>query len=315
MADVEFQWAAGGPAICFQLSSSPPSPVAERTHDQSTVFVLRRAPRGLLSELRHAGHNFVDVSRGIVRLAFPNMLIDRSDLGPPPRTTDPRRLRDPFADRASLVARTLFRYPDRYWKTRELAQAAGVSPMLASHVVRQLVEYGVVDDARHGREARIRLRSERLLVELWSRYYDWRKNPSVAFAAPVGDPARFVQRLPRALDKHRWMLTIQAGASLVAPHATWDKIHIYVDVASPRDLHAVGAAVGWAPDLAGQVILMQPWYHDAVWTDLVLMKKVPVAGILQLIIDLWDYPVRGREQAERLLEAHLTQRKRVARGS
>jgi len=187
--------------------------------------------------------------------------------------------------------------------------------MLASHVVRQLADWGVVDASRAGREARIRLRSEGRLIEVWSAHYDWKKNPQLAFAAPMGEPTRFLRRLPHAFAKHRWALTMQAGASLIAPHATWDKVHIYVDVPSARDLRSVGSSVGWSPDAAGRVVLMQPWYDDSLWTELQTTHGLPVVGTLQLILDLWHYPVRGREQAEHLLDLHLGNKKRRAQGN
>jgi hypothetical protein len=149
------------------------------------------------------------------------------------------------------------------------------------------------------------------LIDLWTRQYDWRKNAQLVFAAPIGDPARFLRRLPKMLPKRRWALTMQAGASLLAPHSTWDKVHIYVDVASPRDLPSIGASAGWLPDPTGQVVMMGPYYDDAVWVDLQVVRDLPVVSTLQLILDLWHYPVRGREQAEHLLETHLAAKKEM----
>ncbi len=314
-ADAELHWADGRPPAPMELISWPanqPYPFTPPLQ-KDAVWVLRRAPRHLLEELRNEGRSFVDVGRGVVRLTFPGLLIDRTDLIPLPRAPDAERMRDPFADRASLVARTLFRHPDRSWGTRELAEAAGVSPMVVSYAVRRLAEWEALDLDRTGRTARIRLRSERRLVEVWTTHYDWRKNPHVAFAAPVGSPYRFLQRVGSAIGKHRWALTMQAGASLLAPHATWDKVHVYVDVPSIPELHSIGASARWPADPKGQVVLLRPWYRDSLWTEIQLRHGLPVAGTLQLILDLWHYPVRGREQAEHLLDVHLADRKRRVR--
>jgi hypothetical protein len=313
--EIELRWRDKRPPDLVRLVSWPAklpyALVPPLPPNGPVLWVLRRAPERLIAELRREGHNFVDARRGAVRLVLPGIMIDRTDLTPATPTRDPQRLRDPFADRASLVARVLFRYPDRDWKTRELASAAGVSPMMASHVVRQLADWEIVDATRPGREARIRLRSERRLIEVWSAHYDWQKNPQLAFAVPMGAPTRFLQRLPDSLAKRRWALTMQAGASLIAPHATWDKVHIYVDVPSARDLRSVATSAGWSPDPAGRMVLMQPWYDHSVWTELQTVHRLPVVGTLQLVLDLWHYPVRGREQAEHLL-VHLASRKRRA---
>ncbi len=275
-----------------------------------TVWVLRRAPRQLLAQLRDEGQSFVDIGHGAVRLALRGLLIDRTDLTPTSVPPDPQRLRDPFTDRASLIARTLFRDPDRERGTRELADAAGVSPMVASHVVRQLASWQAVNTVRSGRDLRIRLHSEWQLIRIWTGRYDWRQNPQIPFAAPMGDPARFLRRLPGVLSSHRWALTLQSGASLVAPHAAWDKVHVYIDVRSTRELRSIGASAGWSPDSSGRIVLMQPWYDDAIWTEIQTIRKLPVVSTLQLILDLWHYPVRGREQAEHLLDTHLAAKKR-----
>jgi hypothetical protein len=47
---------------------------------------------------------------------------------------------------------------------------------------------------------------------------------------------------------------------------------------------------------------MRPWYAESVWFGLERRKGLPVVSELQLILDLWQYPVRGLEQAEHLLE-------------
>jgi hypothetical protein len=314
-ADLELRLPEHQVPVRLQLQSWPEELPRDRIPPHrplpNLVWVLRRAPTRLLGELRRDGQNFVDVSRGVVRLALPGVFIDRTDLEPASRVLEPRRLRDPFADRASLIARTLFRQPDRDWGTRELAQAAGVSPMLASDVVRQLANWDVVDTARHGREARIRLKSERRLVEVWTSQYDWKRNPHVAFAAPIGDPLRFLRRLPETFAKHRWALTMQSGASLVAPHATWDKVHVYIDVPTSRDLRPLGITAGWSPDSSGRIVLMQPRYDESVWPEIEKRKELPVVSLLQLILDLWHYPVRGREQAEHLLQMHMARRSKA----
>lgn len=314
-ADVELRLPEHKAPVRLQLKPWPEKlswdHIPTHKHSPELVWILRKAPMRLLDELRREGQNFVDVGRGVVRLVLPGVFIDRTDLRPASRAPEPQRLRDPFADRASLIARTLFRQPNRDWGTRELAQAAGVSPMLASHVVRQLAGWDVVKTVRHGREARIRLKSERRLVQVWTSHYDWKKNPHISFSAPVGDPSRFLRKLPKTFASHRWALTLQSGASLVAPHAAWDKVHVYIDVPTPRDLRPIGTAAGWSPDPNGRIVLMQPRYDESVWSEIQERRELPVVSLLQLILDLWHYPLRGREQAEHLLQMHLAGRNKA----
>src|SRR5438477_12668 len=89
---------------------------------------------------------------------------------------------------------------------------------------------------RSGRANSVRLTDLRKLLEVWARKYDWTRNGRLAVDAPIGDAQRFLRRLPQSLPGVRWALTLQAGATLIAPHAKWDKIHLYVDVATNGEL-------------------------------------------------------------------------------
>jgi hypothetical protein len=66
----------------------------------------------------------------------------------------------------------------------------------------------------------------------------------------------------------------------------------------------VGMEMGWTPSDAGRLVLLRPYYRESVWFGLRRIESLPVVSDLQLILDLWHYPVRGREQAEVLLDRH-----------
>lgn len=291
---------AGGDEISLQVKQLE-SPGVPGGRADGTVYVLRRATRRLHDELRHAGRNFVDVS-GTVHLALSNLFIDRTNLRAPTARGVVRHSFDPFSDRGSLVARTLMTpmSAERAWGIRELAAEAGVSAATATRVVREMERHGV-QVQRRGRSAAVRLADPGALFSAWTRAYDWTRNPSVSFHAPMGDATRFLARMRREWNGPRWALTLHAGAAQVAPHATWDRVHVYADVESPADLLDVGRSHGWEAGSDGRVVLMKPYYRTAAWHDLQLLHGLPVVSSLQLALDLWHYPLRGREQAEHLL--------------
>jgi hypothetical protein len=266
----------------------------------NTVLILKKAPLEVLDDLSHRGRSFVDIRRGRVRLQLPSLLIDREGLRPPIDTPSPRALRDPFGDRASLISRALVEYPSRTWQTRELAAAVGVSTMTASHVVRQLNELGIVEVRKSGTSHVIRLRNLTGLVSQWASRYDWRQNEQLVVDAPVGGTERFLRRLADALKGRHWALTLQAGANLIAPHATSDKIHAYVELEEDEQLRDIAASRGWAPG-EGKLVLLSPRYRHSAWYGERDVQGLKVVSDLQLVLDLWNYPVRGREQAEHVL--------------
>lgn len=214
--------------------------------------------------------------------------------------------RNPFADRSSRVPRLLFREgPGTEWTVTSLAEATGLAVSTVSYVIRALEKRRIVTVRPEWRERRIRLEDPEALIREWSRTYDYRDNPALPVQAPVGSPRRFLRRLPSLLSGHRWALTLHAGASLIAPHASWDRVHAYVDAATVSDLRAVARALDWAPDETGALVLLAPRYRTSVWWDAGLRKRLPVASRLQLILDLWRHPLRGREQAEELLPSWM----------
>ena len=267
------------------------------------VWVLSNATRTLRDRLRREGRSFVDL-RGRLFLSFPGLLVDRTDVRLPPRRGRVTRPFDPFADRSSLVIRAL--WEDRAEPgagVRALAERAGVAPATVTRTVRELERHGVLRVQRVGRASRIRLVDHRALFLLWTGRYDWTKNQSLGVAAPIGDPLRFLRRSGDVFGRRKWSLTLHAGASLVAPHAAWERIHAYVDVDEPDELSAIAERAGWPAGDEGRLVLIKPFYRDSVWHGMRDVEGLPVASDLQLALDLWNYPLRGREQAEHLISA------------
>jgi hypothetical protein len=278
-------------------------PQGSTQESPTDLVVLRRGTKRLHDELRRAARNFVDLN-GTVHLTLPTIMVDRTNLRVPQTQQLIYKRFDPFSDRGSVVVRTLLEASseDRVWGVRELAGAAGVSPATASRVLRELENRGVAVQ-RRGRTAAVRLTEANALFLAWTQAYDWTRNTSLAFNAPVGDAARFLTRTAKTWRGPRWALTLHAGASRIAPLATWDRVHIYVDVPDASGLEHAGEEQGWEPAEQGNVVLMKPYYKTSVWHGMDVIGGVPVVSPLQLALDLWHYPLRGREQAEHLLGA------------
>ena len=293
---------------------------ASRTTRTSAVaWLTTRATTAQRQRWRERDENFLDLA-GAIRLRLPRLLVDRTDLTPPrPRelaSFHGQQTRNPFSDRGSLVLRTLLAHPGRTWTTSALADAACVSMATVSLVTEALNELNLVRVRREGRTTAITLDDPVAVITQWARRYDWRRNKAIAFAAPVGAAEKFLYRLPRVLgsaggasrgrplrpsNRRRWALTLQAGASLLAPHARWDAIHVYVEADGPEELIDIGERAGWPVSPSGKLVLLKPYYKTSVWHDSSVVRSFPVVSPMQLILDLWHYPVRGREQAERLL--------------
>jgi hypothetical protein len=284
------------------------------TSPAALVWVTSRSTADQRRRWRDRDESFVDLT-GSVRLVLPSVIIDRTDLVPSGRSASERitSSRNPFSDRASLVVRTLLERPHEPWSATALAGEAGVSLATVSLVTEGLRRMGLLSVGAAGQRSAILVDEPAAVVAQWARRYDWRQNTAVEFTAPVGSPEQFLKRLPTAIGPvtggerkgdprgPRWALTLQAGAALINPHAKWNTIHAYVDVASIDELMELGLSARWSPAAGGNVVLLMPWYRTSVWYHAEVVRGLPVVSRTQLILDLWHYPVRGLEQAEFLM--------------
>ncbi len=290
----------GGAKIRFELRLWEPG--MEGEEDERVLWILRRTSPVDLERLRKAGSSFVALN-GVVRIQAPGLIIDRGDL-PRVSAAGQAPARTAFSDRASLVPRTLFTFGlEREWTVSELAAAAGVSDSMASYAVRDLEERGLLDTRQAGRRKCVRMPSRLALIEEWCREYRWRDNLQTTVLADVGSPEKYLRRLPRALGGRRWAATLYGGAALTARHAPVERVHVYVETQSRFELLEAGREEGWSPGEDGLLVLMAPKYKRSLWQGVREIEGVPVVSLLQLILDLWHHPLRGREQARVLLES------------
>jgi hypothetical protein len=256
---------------------------------------------------------------GIVTLRLPGVFIDRADLRESsmrePSAATVASETDPFADRSSLVCRALLEEetPVDGWYVRELARKTGLAVSRVSAVLTELVARDICRRTSHGRRKQLTT-NRRALFEAWTSSYLWTDNTSLTVAAPVGDVERFAGKLMRLFPTDvRWALTLTAGVSRVAPHASVEKLHCYVNrfpdetrsATTPLGmLRAIAHECQWPETADGGLVLLAPHYRTSLWNDMRVVDGAYVVSDLQLALDCWHYPVRGREQAEHLLQSH-----------
>lgn len=292
----------GGSSLSFRMKMREETREPLDQH-APMLWILKRPKKRELEALRADGGSFVALPR-TVRIQGPGILIDRTDLQGPKRAVRTGQ-RSAFSDRASLLPRWLFSQATHTrWSLTSLATAAGVSLSVASYAVRDLAERGLADVEKRGRERWIGLSGHRSLIEAWAREYEWRDNESLTVQAPIGSEKRFMARLP-SLPLPRYALTLQGGAGFRFPHAPVEQVVLYVEVGDADGLTKLARRMNWPPDPQGRLRFLRPHHKTSAWTGVELHDGVPVVSDLQLILDLWHHPIRGREQAELILEKHL----------
>jgi hypothetical protein len=98
-----------------------------------------------------------------------------------------------------------------------------------------------------------------------------------------------------------YTLTLGAASSLVAPYVRSTDVYVYVTGDRQRLIQALDLS---PVEFGGNVYLAVPT-DDSVLVDSRVIKGLTVVSDLQLYLDLYNYPARGREQAERVRELLL----------
>lgn len=262
-----------------------------------TAHFLGHNRRALLKEL---GVSYFDLA-GNIYLRAPGILIDREQKRNP--FGYDRGSVNPFSDKASIVLRLLLDQPHRIWRVREIAKVGGINPGWVSRVVEGLVERGLVN---FDRSQGISLVRGEEVVEEWSELYDWRRNRLHYYYCHAYDVENVLERVAglRLKDERLCALGFQAGAYLVAPHASFNQVHLLVDGYS---FDAVRPEIERQMRLESRreganLVLVQPYYKRSALFGGRKIKKWRVTSDIQLYLDLRRYPLRGEEQAEHLLE-------------
>jgi len=232
-------------------------------------------------------------------LEFDGVYIERIVEEKPQRVK--RRIKNLFAPVSSRIVRAMLEEPDRVWKVTELAEATGASLGQTYNVSEKLAAEGFAHkSARSG----VKLADPAGLLDTWREEYDVAElNEIHSFHSSERDPSRVMAEVKQAAEKlgGKYAFTLHAGASLVAPYVRFNDVHFYVG-SSPQTwadtlgLHTV--------EFGGNVHLLQP-YDEGVFYRLRSPQGMAVVGNIQLYLDLYRYPARGREQAEFLREKEI----------
>ena len=266
----------------------------------STYFVITApyfSPRGLEICRRHKV-GCVDLA-GSYYLEFDGIYIERIVEEKPKPVR--RMLKSLFSPVSSRIVRAMLEEPDRVWKLTELTKATGASLGQTYNVSEKLAHEGF---ARKSTRGGVTLTDSAGLLDTWREEYDVTAlNKVHSFHSWERDPARLMARVRQAAERlgAKYALTLHAGASLVAPYVRFNDVHFYVGAdpqawADELDLHTV--------EFGGNVHLLRP-YDEGVFYRLRCPQGMAVVGNIQLYLDLYKYPARGREQAEFLREKEI----------
>jgi hypothetical protein len=242
------------------------------------------------------GVNFIDLS-GNIFIDYGNLYIER--VGFPNRFPERRKGRGPFSDKASLILRKLISETDKIWGIRELAGAIDLDPGFVSRMVKELDKRNYVVRVN----SKIRVRNAKAILDDWVHEYNYKKNRAITSFSLAGNAWEIIEDLSKLKipDNVNYALSLHAGASLISRYAVFESVHIYVQNQQVADYFIKQLKLKLV-DQGENVIFLFPYYKNSAFYDKQKFKGLWLASDIQLYLDLYNYPIRGLEQAEHLYE-------------
>jgi len=207
-----------------------------------------------------------------------------------------RNAKNIFEPKASRVLRCLLTSPGKAWSVRGIADEAQVSVGFTHAVTVSLFEQGyAVRNEGNG----IELVNPIRLLERWASFHQYmHENRFEDYYTFEKSIEKVMERLGKVSSSYA--LTALSGAYLVSPYVRPTVVEVYVGGEDSRQ----GIVEGLELRLTagdGNVRLVHP-YDEGVFYKAREVDGVKVVSDVQLYVDLVNYPSRGEEAAQNILE-------------
>lgn len=206
-----------------------------------------------------------------------------------------RKAKNVFEPKASRVLRCLLTHPGEAWTIRGIADEVKVSVGYTHAVLIALLEWGYVIRNEYNR---VEVINPIKLLERWGSYHQFLyENDFEEYYCFESNVEEILNRLVKVASQYA--LTTLSGAYIVSPYVRPNVVEMYVrdDQREPvvKGLELRPAAGG------GNVLLVRP-YDEGVFYESQDVDGLKVVSDVQLYVDLINYPSRGEDAAERVLE-------------
>ena len=209
------------------------------------------------------------------------------------------RMKNIFADKASLVPRKMLKDPERRWVVRDFTGPKGTSLGMSQEVLEAMAKKGYVERIKKGRDSYTILTNKDQLISDWLKEYHFNLNTIDTY---YSSDKNILKKFKRVLKENQYALTLHAGANLITSFVKTEDIFIYInskewekdvlDIRQKLDLKELVRG--------GNIHLIHPFYKNSVFFNTQKIKGYTVVSNLQLYLDLYNFQPRGREQAEYL---------------
>lgn len=208
-----------------------------------------------------------------------------------------------LGDKANIVIRAMLSQPGRKWVARDFEKEFGVGRARAATVLSALYAKGFVGGIRSGRLAHSALQNKAELLEEWLKVYKFELNEVHLYYSSDDDVlGRLKKYFATRNEPKGYALTLHSGANFITHYVNTPAVYCYLP---PGDFKNVSLDLRQSLDLkelkkGGNFYLIKPYYKKAAFFHAQTIKGYNVVSDLQLFLDLYHFPQRGRDHAEYL---------------
>ncbi len=209
------------------------------------------------------------------------------------------RMKNIFADKASLVLRKMLKDPERRWVVRDFTGPGGVSLGMSQEVLKAMEKKGYIERVKKGPNSYTLLTNQEKLISDWLEEYSFDQNVIDTYYSANKN---ILNKFRKILKENQYALTLHTGANLITSFVRTEEIFIYMNLKDwKKDILDIRQKLDLKELVrGGNIHLIHPFYKNSVFFNTQKIKGYTVVSNLQLYLDLYNFQPRGREQAEYL---------------
>jgi hypothetical protein len=206
------------------------------------------------------------------------------------------RVANLFSKKATDIIRVLLVNYPKTWVLRDLAKESGTALGYTSRVSNTLISQRLA--LRASARSELKLMAPEDLLKRWATFSHFVANTAfVEYYTSEQDIGKFLGKL-KVLNVGEYALTGLAGALLVEPFVRPTNTHMYI--LKESDAGKLAHELGLMPVEENGNVKFAIAPSDGIFYGAQEIDGMRVVSDIQLFVDLYNYPARGREAADEL---------------
>jgi hypothetical protein len=209
------------------------------------------------------------------------------------------KMKNIFADKASLVQRKMLQNPERKWVVRDFTGHEGISLGMSQEVLKAMEKKGYIERVKKGPNSYTIITNKEKLISDWLEEYSFDQNVIDTYYSANKN---ILNKFRKVLKENQYALTLHTGANLITSFVRTEEIFIYMNLKDwKKDILDIRQKLDLKELVrGGNIHLIHPFYKNSVFFNTQKIKGYTIVSNLQLYLDLYNFQPRGREQAEYL---------------